>query len=263
MLKKDLSTNEKKQNNRRFLSGVMKILLIILIIAVISIIILFSTKLNNISIEGNNHYSKEDIIELLTSRETDKNTLLFYLRHEFDEDENIPFIEKVDVKLISRNEVSVQVYEKIVTGTIEYMDSYMYFDREGIVVETSVEKIDNIPLVSGLKFNELILHQPIKVDKPDVFQVVLNLTQLIHSYLLDINTIYFTSNLEVILYTDNIRVLLGKEDKYDEHIAQLANLLSSLKEQNEQLVGQASKKLVIDMREFEEGQDKIIAIPVE
>ena len=36
-----------------------------------------------------------------------------------------------------KNTVTVQVYEKSVAGCIEYMENYVYFDKDGIVLETS------------------------------------------------------------------------------------------------------------------------------
>ncbi len=263
MLRKDFNTRKHKSNNKSILHGVMKFLIIFFVLAIIGAIALLSTKLDNITIEGNNHYSNEEVVDLLMTRETDKNTLLFYLNHLRGKNDNIPFIEKIDVKLTKRNQINLQVYEKIVTGSIEYMQSYMYFDREGIIVETSGDKIDKIPLISGLKFKTLILHEPIEVDKPNVFNIILNLTQLIHSNDISVDVIHFTNDLEVVLFSDNLRILLGKRDSYNEQITQLPNLLSSLESEDGGQVMEDDKKLLIDMKEFEEGQERIIATPIE
>lgn len=253
--------NRDKYNDYGILYRIMKFLIFLFILVIIGLIVLFSTRLKNITIDGSNHYSEEEIQDLYITKETDKNALLFYLRHNYVEDRSIPFIEKIDISLIDRNSVHMQVYEKIVTGCIEYMDSYLYFDRDGIVVETSNKRIPNVPIVTGLGFSKLILHEPIEVDKPSVFQVILNLTQLIWTYDIDVNTIHFTNDLEVVLYIGKIRVMLGQRRNYDEQIAQLPNLLLSIEEEDNPEM--KNKKLLIDMKNFEEGQDKIIAIPLE
>lgn len=262
MLRKTFRKNDLKINDNGYLSGVMKFIIAIIVIAVIGAAIIFATKLNSISIEGNNHYSSEELKDLLIKDKTDNNAILFYLSHNYGEQEAIPFIEKIDIKLTGRNAVKVQVYEKIVTGCIEYMESFMYFDREGIVVETSKERIDEVPIITGLQFSKLILHEGIEVDKPNIFHMILNLTQLIQMYDINVNVIHFTNDLEVVLYRENIRILLGKRDSYDEQLAQLPNLLSSLESKNGELAGNKSEKLVIDMKEFKEGQDSIIARPL-
>src|SRR5690554_4062611 len=152
MSEKGFRSNRYKSDNKNILHGVMKFLIVILVIAITGVIVLYLTKLEDITIEGNNHYSNEEVIDLLMTSETDKNTLLFYLNHMRGKNDNIPFVEKIDVKLTSRNGLHLQVYEKIVTGTIEYMQSYLYFDREGIIVESSYDRLDNVPLVTGLSF---------------------------------------------------------------------------------------------------------------
>lgn len=250
----------KGYNEDGMLYGVMKFLILIFVILVIGITILLATRLSNVTIDGSLHYSEEEIKEILISQETDRNTLLFYLRHKYKEP-YIPFIEKIDISLIDRNTVHLQVHEKIIIGGIEYMGSFMYFDRDGIIVESSNEKVPHVPIVIGLHFNKLILHEKIEVSQPNIFNVILNITQLIHRYDIGGNEINFTKNLEVILTIDNIQVLLGKRDNYDEQIAQLPNLLESVKE-DEKLYTGNHKGLLIDMKEYKEGQDKIIARPI-
>lgn len=261
MMKNKGKRNKRKNNSLGILNGVMKFLLFVFVLLTIGGVLILSSKLINVTVEGSNHYSKEEMQELLLYKDTDKNTLLFYLRHNYGETKEIPFIEKTDVRLIDRNTVNIQVYEKVVTGCIEYMGSYLYIDRDGIIVETSNERLPDVPIITGLEFSKLILHEPIEVDKPNVFQVILNLTQLINTYDIDVNIINFNNDLEVILFSKDVRILLGKRSNYDEQLAQLPNLLASIEEGSD--VGRKDKKLLIDMKNYKEGQDKIIAIPVE
>lgn len=260
MKKNKLKRNKNKYNSSGILAGVMKFLIFVFVLLIIGLVMIFTTKLTNVNVEGSNHYSKEEIQDILLSKDTDKNTLLFYLRHNYGETKDIPFIEKIDISILDRNAVNIQVYEKVVTGCIEYMGSYMYFDRDGIIVETSNERLPDVPIITGLEFSKLILHEPIEVDKPNVFQVILNLTQLIHTYNVDINIINFNNDLEVVLYSKDVQILLGKRNNYDEQLAQLPNLLSSIEEGSDV---EKKKKLLIDMKNYEEEQDKIIAIPLE
>ena len=46
--------------------------------------------------------------------------------------------------------------QKIITGSIEYIGLTCTLIG-GIIVETSCDPVDNIPLVTGLKFKNLIL----------------------------------------------------------------------------------------------------------
>ena len=46
---------------------------------------------------------------------------------------------------------------------MEYLEKYMYFDKEGIIVEASNEKTQGIPLVTGLSFEHVVLYEPLPV----------------------------------------------------------------------------------------------------
>lgn len=245
---------QKEQYHKNgFLMGLMKVLILCLVIIIPAFILFVTCRLNTVIVEGGSHYTKEELQNKVITRRTDRNTILLYLRYKYGKVDSIPFVEDIDMKLVNKNTVKIQVYEKVITGCIEFMGSYMYFDKDGIVVESSSEKVSDVPFISGLSFDRLILYEKLKVQKKSLFHVILNLTQLINKFEIKIDKIQFNSDLEVTLYSGNIKILLGKRDTYDEQLAELKNLLPTAE----------GKNLVLDMKDFKEGQDEIIARPLE
>jgi len=241
---------QEKQKNSILIK--LKKILIFCFLSVLPLLALFyASRLETVIVEGSNHYTAEELEEKVFTKKTDSNTLLLFLRHKYGETESIPFIEHIDIEMVSLNTVKIQVYEKVITGCIEYMGGYMYFDKDGIIVESSSEKLDNIPFITGLSFNKMVLFEKLDTQKDEVFDTILNITQLIKKYELDVETIQFNSDLEVILYCGDMKVLLGKRDTYDEQIAELKNLLPKA----------PNERLILDMSNFTEGQDRIIAKP--
>lgn len=240
-----------KPYKNRFLLRFTKFLIFCLLIVILAFILFVTCRLKNVTVVGSSHYSDQELQEKVITKSTDRNTLLLYLRYKYGKVESIPFIEDIDIEIMNKNSIKIHVYEKVITGCIEFMGGYMYFDKDGIIVESSEEKLDNVPIITGLKFSKIVLYQKLSVQKDSLFDVILNITQLINKYELDIDTIQFNSDLEVILYCQDIKVLLGKKTSYDEQIAELKNLLPSAK----------IKKITIDMTTYKEGQDKIIAKP--
>lgn len=234
-----------------FLVGLIKLFILCLLIIILAFVLFITCKLNSVEVVGSNHYSVEELQNKVITKKTDENAILLYLRYKYGDVDSIPFVERIDIELINKNSIKIHVYEKVITGCIEFMGGYMYFDKDGIVVESSDEKLDEVPYVTGLSFYKIVLYEKLEVQKKALFDVILNLTQLIQKYELDIETIQFNSDLEVTLHCGDIKILLGKRDTYDEQIAELQNLLPSAED----------KKLVIDMENFVEGQDKIIAKP--
>ena len=68
----------------------------------------------------------------------------------------------------SPSDVEVIVYEKSVVGYVSYMNSRMYFDKDGIIVESTSETLPGVPKIAGLSFGHIVLHQRFQRDsEPD------------------------------------------------------------------------------------------------
>ena len=55
------------------------------------------------------------------------------------------------VTRLNRHTICVSVKEKDIVGCIPYLDSYIYFDRNGVFVEGSTERNEKIPFLTELK----------------------------------------------------------------------------------------------------------------
>ena len=104
----------------------------------------------------------------------------------------------------------------------------MYFDKDGIVVESSFEKTKGVPLVTGLHFDHVVLYEPLPVEDPGIFQSILNITQLVNKYNLVTDRIFFGSDGSLTLYFEDVKVALGTGDNLDEKIMGLQYMLPEL-----------------------------------
>lgn len=226
-----------------------KVLIFLIIIVIPAVLFIGFFHIKNVEVVGTQRYTADQIKGLVFQSKPDSNSLYLYLKYKFFKEKPIPFIEKIEVEMIKPNSVKLSVYEKMVAGCVEFMGEYLYFDKDGIVVESSSQRIDRVPMVKGLEFNEIILHEKLKVQKEELFDTIINLTQLINKYDLDVDIISFSSNYEVTLECGDNTVLLGKKDTYDEVIAELKSILKEAD----------GMKLRIDMRNYVKGTDSIIA----
>lgn len=223
----------------------LTVLLIVLCSLLILLVIGFSViltqfKLETIQVTGNIHYTQEEIIQLVKGSDYIDNTLLLYLKHKIEPLEDIPFIEKIDIEYISNHVVTVTVYEKSIAGCMEYMNRYIYFDKDGVVLDTSAEKLEDIPCISGMRFDSVVLYEKLPIQDQDRFALILSMTQLIAKYELKVDDIRFTTNDEVILYCGDIKVLLGDGSNIEEKMVDLGSILESL----------GDKKGTLDMKDF-------------
>ncbi len=216
-------------SNRKTGAGLFFGLVIALILICVGILVVRSEfTITSVEVSGNEHYTAEQIEEKVLSGKYGHNSIYLYLKCRFGKAETIPFIEKTDVELLSPTEVKIRVYEKAVAGYVEYLGHYLYFDKDGIVVESSTRQIKGIPFVTGLEFNYITLHEKLPVKKDEVFRTILNITQLLTKYEIDIDKIYFDKDYNITLYFGNIRVYLGTNDHIDEKINRLRFILPDL-----------------------------------
>ena len=185
-------------------------------------------KVTTVYVEGSSHYSNEEIIDMVMGGVFSDNSLFLSLKYKNKSIDDVPFVSKMDVTVVDPNTIRIEVYEKALAGYIEYLEKYMYFDKDGIVVEASDVPTSGIPLVTGLSFDHVVLYEALPVEDTSVFESILTITQLVNKYNLSIDRIFFGSDDTVTLYFDDIRVALGEAVNLDEKIMKLQYMLPEI-----------------------------------
>jgi len=190
-------------------------------------ILFFAIRIKDITVTGNRQYTEEQIIDLIFDGRWSRNSAYCYYEKQFREHKSIPFIEEYKIEFESPTKVRVVVYEKSVVGYVSYMSSYMYFDKDGIIVESSDEQLEGIPWITGLEFGHIVLHQPLPVEDQDIFEQILNLTQVLSVNEVRVDKINYNSHQKAELYIKDIRVELGDEENLNGKITELKDILDS------------------------------------
>ena len=201
----------------------------------------------NVYVEGNTYYTDQEIVDMVMKGRFSHNSIFLAMKYRDKSIENIPFVEKMDVHILSPDTIRINVYEKALAGYVEYLGRYMYFDRDGTVVESSPEKANDVPQVMGLQFNYVVMYKKLPVDNQDIFAEILDITQLLNKYNLKADRIFFDSDYNVYLYFDKIEVSIGNEDNIDEKIIQLQYILPSL----------SGKNGVLEMNDYDENTQNV------
>jgi len=201
----------------------------------------------NVYVEGNTYYTDQEIVDMVMKGRFSHNSIFLAIKYRDKSIENVPFVEKMDVHILSPDTIRINVYEKALAGYVEYLGRYMYFDREGTVVESSKEKANDVPQVMGLQFNYVVMYKKLPVDNKDIFAEILDITQLLNKYNLKADRIFFDSDYNVYLYFDKIEVSIGKEDNIDEKIIQLQYILPDL----------SGKSGVLEMSDYDENTKNV------
>lgn len=203
--------------------------LFIAIVAVISAAaVLLSLNVREITVTGNSRYTENEIVEMIFRKKTDFSSVLLFLREKTQEHITIPFVEDYQLDFESPTHVDVIVHEKSVVGYVSYMGSNMYFDKDGIIVESTEETLPGIPEVSGLRFGQIVLHRPLPVEDSRIFEEILNLTQLLSLRKLAVDGIRYNEKGEANLYINQVEVVLGDSSRMDGKISLLADMMPQI-----------------------------------
>jgi len=189
-------------------------------------------KLKKIEIDGCQIVSEEEVREAIEANGSIDNTVIMYLKNKFKPVDGIAFVAKIDVEMAGKDKVVVTVYEKQSAGCIEYMDNYIYFDKDGIVLESTSRKVDKVPCIDGLKFTGWSLGEKLPIDDENRFKNILTITQLIDKYELEIDGIRFTDEGEIVLTCGKIKIEMGDGSYLPIQLMNLGSILDGLKGQS-------------------------------
>lgn len=222
-----------------------KYIVLAVIGALMLIFAFFATrKIENVTYEGNERLTDEELSSRIFGESLDYNPIVFWIKNLMGKKIEIPFVEEYDVEMESITSIKITVYEKSITGYISYMNTCMYFDKDGIVVENSMSEYEDVPEITGIKFENIILYEKIPVKNKKVFSLILDVTQMVDKYDIAVKKINISEDLSPTLYINSFRVALGNDGDYGKKIAELSSILPNM----EDIPGE------LDMREYNKSE---------
>lgn len=231
-----MKTEKKKKSKYIVLAVIGALMLIFAFLA--------TRKIENVIYEGNERLTDEELSSRIFGERLDYNPIVFWIKNLMGKKIEIPFVEEYDVEMESITSIKITVYEKSITGYISYMNTCMYFDKDGIVVENSMSEYEDVPEITGIKFENIILHEKIPVKNEKVFSLILDVTQMVDKYDIAVKKINISEDLSPTLYINSFRVALGNDGDYGKKIAELSSILPNM----EDIPGE------LDMREYNKSE---------
>ena len=199
----------------------------------VAALILIKTKITTVTVKGNlKYYTEEQAEELVFSKYWDRNTLLCFIRSFRKTKKSLPFISDYKINITGPTSCELIIYEKKPVGCIKYMSSYMYFDKDGIMIESYEKKLDKVPEIKGVSFGFIVLGQKLPVSSNEIFTDIMNVTQQMDEKDLDCESISFDEfdNITLTLNDGNIDVYIGQNDYLEVKINALYDMLPKIEE---------------------------------
>ena len=124
-------------------------------------------------------------------------------------------------------------------GYVEFMGSCLYFDKDGMVVESSKEHDRSVPKVTGLQMDYIVLNQKLPVVDDVIFQELLQMTQYFSSTMITfgdmesdmislVDGIHFDSHENVSCTIGDIEISFGSGEQMEGKLQEMHDILPKL-----------------------------------
>lgn len=231
MIKEQRRELARRRRRKRNIRLAVLLVLLLIVIGVVLVTEVFTVK--KVTVVGNELYSDEQIEELVLSDEYSWSTLYVWLKYRFLRTEKLPFVDSMEVgmQLARPHELTVEVYEKGILGYlyISSIDQNAYFDKDGFVVETSQEVIEDVPRIEGLTCDSVVLYEKLPIENDTVLSNLLSLTQLLDKYGIPADDIRYEEASGIMtVYSGKVTVIVGNADNLAQKILRLQYILPEL-----------------------------------
>ena len=214
-------------------------------IVLLFLVLLCSIRLTHVTVKGNSRYTAQEVEDMVFPRFMDRNTVYCFIADRFLSHKRLPFVQDYDIQITGPFSCDLVIYEKNVVGYVRFMSSYMYFDKDGVIVESSEERLSGVPEVAGLRFGHIVLDQKLPVSDDGLFNEIMNIAQQLDYYGIACDRLQFDADRNIVLVLSGgaIDVKLGNEKDIDPKLSVLNDMLPKL----EGLSG------TLDLSNYEEG----------
>lgn len=198
-------------------------------------------QVRKVSVTGSAYYTDEQMDKILFGDGQSRSVLVVFLKELLLPHDEIPFVESYKIRPDGLDGIKVSLVVKSMVGYVEFMGSNLNFDRDGMVVESSKDVYPDIPRVTGLKINSVVLGQTLPVESKSTLSSLLLVSQFLSSTAVEwqgedktliniVDRIHFDSNENVNCYVGDISVVLGTGYNLESKLREMADILPSLSE---------------------------------
>lgn len=221
---------KEKRRKRAKRKKVLIIFLTILCLAAVTVLVAVKGfDLDKVKVSGNELYTDKQIRESVLNDEYSWNSLYVVLKYRLFKMKEIPFIDEMEVSLLSPHSIQIKVYEKAIIGYIAVNDQNVYFDKDGFVVEISKRQIEDVPKIEGIECHEMIVYEKLDLDDDKALSLLLTFSQQLEKYALVPDSISFNGNNSLSAVFGSITAKIGDSDYLVEKAARLDAIMPQLK----------------------------------
>lgn len=185
-------------------------------------------KVDSVQVRGTTHYSDEEVKKMVLRGPLASNSVLAPMIYSTTDTDDVAFVDAFKVTQINRNTICISVKEKKPVGCIHYLDSYVFFDRNGIFVEGSKTRDESVPYFDGIQLNSVVMDEKLDIKGDSVLNTAVALSTIFQKNEMIPDHIQFDSSYSISLIYGDITVQLGKDEDLEEKMNRVIAILPKL-----------------------------------
>lgn len=223
---------------------------------------------------GNIHYTKEEITDTVQRGLFGNNTLIVSRSRKSFSPETLDLVDRIEVEMKDEHTLQITVQERQLIGYVQYLDSNLYFDSEGRIMNSVVRQeetdeeeqqvlaaeavgktatsyvaaMKEAPQIRGLNFAWARLHEVLPVEDASVFNTILGISRMINKYSIFPDAVVFDEKMDISLIYGEITVDLGADQLMEEKLARVAAILPSIE----------GKQGILHMEDYDGSSENIV-----
>ena len=220
---------EKRRKARKRKKIAIALLIILLLLAAAALIVIKVFRVEKVEVEGNELYDAKVIEKAVLNDKYSWNSLYVFLKYRFVDTKKVPFVDTMEITLKDPQTLHIKVYEKGIMGYlyISSIDENAYFDKDGLVVETSSKVIDGTPQIIGIDCDKVVLYEKLPIGNAKLREI-LTLTQALKRNSLIPDSITYGVANEPLLAYGKIKVEIGSLELLTQKVERLAKIKPNL-----------------------------------
>lgn len=271
----------RKKIDKKILRIILGSILLLVCAGILTFLLVFH--IEDVEVVGNTRYTEEEMRDVVLKGPLATNAFLLSWLKGSQDTKDIPFVDSIKVEMVSNHKIRILVNEKQVIGYVKYLDCDMFFDKNGIVVESIVSQqsdavpgeemiapeeieailpeeipdanktvfhaaVTDVPLVEGLSYDYVALDELLPVKNTKVFNTVLGIARMMEKFQLMPDKVTFDEKYNIDMYFESIQVSFRQDSLLEEKITRMAAILPEL----------TGKSGVLHLEDYTDGTNNII-----
>ena len=222
---------EERRRKQRLVTAFKVTVIVLSVILILVLVAINAFRVKKVVVEGNELYDQSVIEKAVLNDQYSWNSLYVFFKYKFVDTEQIPFIDTMEISLKDPQTLHIMVYEKGMMGYIYIsgISENAYFDKDGLVVETSSDIVDGVPKIDGINCDKVVLYEKLPVDDSRLKEI-LELTQALKREDLIPDSITYGGEGEPVISYGGLTVKMGDTKLLTQKIKRLKAILPSVKD---------------------------------